>query len=280
MSLKEFIVSKLFLKQLAIALAIFAGAIMILLLGLNIYTHHGQALQVPNFIGLSIDESVKLAQKSKMRITVIDSVYTSLVGRGCIAEQNPEPGFKVKKWRSIALINNAFRPEMVVMPNLIDLSLRQAIAQIESSGLTMGKKSYKPDLSIDVVLGQLHNGQDINPGDSITKGSVIDLLLGKGLSNQRTTIPDLIGLALDPAKEKILGTSLNLGTYIYDNTIVSAKDSTNAFVYKQSPDYREDATLQFGSSIYLWLTVDSTKLPVDSTIINMPDTVLPAAVLH
>jgi beta-lactam-binding protein with PASTA domain len=280
MSLKEFIFSKLFLKHLGIAVAIFAGVLMIMLLWLNIYTHHGQALQVPDFIGLSMDESASLAKKTKLKITIIDSVYTNLVGRGCIAEQNPKPGFKVKKWRNISLTINAFRPEMVVMPNLIDLPLRQAIALIESSGLTMGKKSYKPDLSIDVVLGQLHNSQDIAPGDSVQKGSVIDLLLGKGLSNQRTTVPDLIGLNLEPAKEKIQGTSLNLGTYIYDNTIQTALDTASAFVFKQSPEYSEDATLQFGSSIYLWLTVDSMKLPVDSTLIALPDTLSPASVIR
>jgi beta-lactam-binding protein with PASTA domain len=279
MSLKKFIFSKLFLKQLGLAIIIFAGALMILLLLLNIYTRHGQALPVPDFIGLSLDESARLAKKSKMRYTIIDSVYTTFVGRGCIAEQNPKPGFKVKKWRNILLTINAFRPEMVKVPNLIDLPLRQAIAMIESSGLTMGKKSYKPDLSQNVVLGQFHNGQDITPVDSLQKGAVIDLLLGKGLSNQRTTIPNLIGLTLDPAKEKILGTSLNLGTYIFDNTILSGKDSTNAFVFKQSPEYNEGATLQYGSSIYLWLTVDSAKLRVDSSLIVIPDALPPGRLL-
>jgi beta-lactam-binding protein with PASTA domain len=279
MSLKEFIFSKLFLKQLGLAIIIFAGALMILLFLLNIYTRHGQALSVPDFIGLSLDESARLAKKSKMRYTIIDSVYTTVVGRGCIAEQNPKPGFKVKKWRNILLTINAFRPEMVKVPNLIDLPLRQAIALIESSGLTMGKKSYKPDLSQNVVLGQFHNGQDITPVDSLQKGAVIDLLLGKGLSNQRTTIPNLIGLTLDPAKEKILGTSLNLGTYIFDNTILSGKDSTNAFVFKQSPEYNEGATLQYGSSIYLWLTVDSAKLRVDSSLIVIPDALPPGRLL-
>jgi beta-lactam-binding protein with PASTA domain len=279
MSLKEFILSKLFLKYLGFAFIIFAGALMILLLWLNIYTRHGQARPVPDFIGLSLDESARLAKKSKMNYTVIDSVYTTVVGRGCVAEQNPRPGFKVKKWRNISLTINAFRPEMVEVPNLIDLPLRQAIALIESSGLTMGKKSYKPDLSIDVVLAQLHNSKEIAPGDSLQKGSVIDLQLGKGLSNQRTTVPDLIGLTLDPAKEKILRTSLNLGTYIFDNTIVTGNDSVNAFVFKQSPEYKDDATLQYGSSIYLWLTVDSMKLPVDSTLIVVPDTLLPDGLL-
>jgi beta-lactam-binding protein with PASTA domain len=279
MSLKEFIFSKVFLKYLGLAILIAIGVILILLLFLNIYTRHGQARPVPDFFGLTMEETAALAKKSKMNYQVIDSVYTSLVPRGCIAEQNPKPGFKVKKWRNISLTINAFRPEMVAMPDLIDLPLRQANALIESSGLVIGKKTYKPDLSVDVVLSQLHNGKEIAPNDSLQKGSVIDLVLGKGLSNQRTSVPNLIGMTLDPATDRINGTSLNLGTYIFDNTIITGEDSLNAFVYKQNPEYKDNATIQYGSSMYLWLTVDSLKLPVDSTMIIVGDTTLPGGVL-
>jgi beta-lactam-binding protein with PASTA domain len=246
---------------------------------LNIYTRHGQARPVPDFYGLNKEETILLAKKNKLRYHVIDSVYTTLVPRGCVAEQNPKPGFKVKKWRNISLTINAFRPEMVAMPDLVDLPLRQAIALIESSGLKMGKLIYKPDLSVDVVLNQLHNSKEVVPKDSLQKESVIDLVLGKGLSNQRAPVPNLIGMNLDPATERILVASLNLGTYIYDNTIRTADDTLNAFVYKQNPESKEDATLQIGSSIYLWLTVDSLKLPVDSTLIILTDTVPPASAL-
>jgi beta-lactam-binding protein with PASTA domain len=279
MSLKNFILSKLFLKHLGIAAAIALSFIMILLLWLTIYTRHGQARPVPDFFGLSIEEAENLAKAAKLEFHVIDSVYTTIVPRGCVAEQNPEPGFKVKKWRNIALTINAFRPEMVAMPNLVDLPLRQAIALIESSGLEMGTLRYKPDLSVDVVLSQLHNGKEIAENDSVQKGSVIDLVLGKGLSNQRTPVPDLVGLKLEPARNRILSASLNLGTFIYDNTIVSGEDSLNAFVYKQNPEFNEDATLQLGSSIYLWMTMDSLKLPADSTLLVLPDSVLHGGII-
>ncbi|OFY64223.1 MAG: hypothetical protein A2V64_03395 [Bacteroidetes bacterium RBG_13_43_22] len=278
MSLKNFIFSKVFLKNLGLAILIAVCAIIMLLLWLNIYTRHGQSRSVPNFLGLTMEETSALAKKSRMKYQVIDSVYTSLVPRGCVAEQNPRPGFKVKKWRNIVLTINAFRPEMVAVPDLVDLPLRQAIALIEDAGLEMGALRYKSDLSINIVLNQLHNGKDAVPGDSIQKGSVIDLVLGKGLSNQRTAVPDLMGMNLEPAKNRIFGASLNLGTYIYDNSIHNSEDSVNAFVYKQNPEYEEDATLQLGSSIYLWLTVDSMKLPVDSTLIVLPDTILPAGI--
>jgi beta-lactam-binding protein with PASTA domain len=273
MSLKEFIFSRTFLKHLGLAIIIAFGIIMILLIWLNFYTRHGQARPVPDFFGLTMEETAKAAKKSKMKYQIIDSVYTSAVPKGCIAEQNPKPGFKVKKWRNISLIINAFRPEMVAIPDLTHLPIKQAVALIESSGLVLGVKTYKPDLSINEILIQLHNGKEIAPNDSLQKGSVIDLVLGKGLSNQKTAVPNLIGMKLEPATDRINGSSLNLGTYIFDNTILTSNDTLNAFVYKQIPEFKDDATIQYGSSMYLWLTVDSIKLAVDSTLIIIPDSV-------
>jgi len=273
MSLKKFIFSKVFLKSFGLAAAIIVGGIMILLIWLNFYTRHGQARPVPDFYGLTLEETSKLAKKNKLKYHIIDSVYTNIVPRGCIAEQNPRPGFKVKKWRNIALTINAFHPEMVAMPNLIDLPKRQAILVIEGSGLEMGLLKYKPDLSVDVVIEQQLNGKKIVAGDSIQKGSVIDLVLGKGLSNQRTPVPGLIGYGLESARNRILGASLNLGAYIFDNTILNGEDSLKAFVYKQNPEFSEEASLQLGSAVYLWLTTDSAKLPVDSTLLIISDTI-------
>jgi beta-lactam-binding protein with PASTA domain len=273
MSLKEFIFSRAFLKHLGLAIIIAFGILMILLIWLNFYTRHGQARPVPNFIGLTIEETAKVAKKSKMKYQIIDSVYTSAVPKGRIAEQNPKPGFKVKKWRNISLIINAFKPEMVAIPDLIRLPIKQAIAVIESSGLQLGTKTYKPDLSVNEVLSQLHNGKEVAPNDSLQKGSVIDLILGKGLSNQKTAVPNLVGMKLEPATDRINGSSLNLGTFIFDNTILTSDDTLNAFVFKQNPEFKDDATIQYGSSMYLWLTVDSLKLPVDSTLIITPDSV-------
>jgi beta-lactam-binding protein with PASTA domain len=267
MSIKNFIFSKTFLKHLGFAAVIVVGSIMALLIWLNFYTRHGQSRPVPDFIGLTMDQTIQLAKKSRLRYQIIDSVYTSEVPRGCIAEQNPVPGFKVKKRRNILLTINAYNPEMVAMPNLVNLPKRQAIALIESAGLEMGTPRYIPDISFDVVLKQLNDGREIREGDSLQKGSVIDLVLGKGLSNQRTYVPDLIGMNLESAKNKILGASLTLVTSIYDNNVLSGKDSVDAFVYKQNPDFSVDASLQLGSSIYLWLTVDSAKLPVDSAMV-------------
>jgi len=271
MTLKEFLSGKIFAKNLAIAVALAVGMIIILLIWLNIYTRHGQARSVPNFYGLTLQESARLARKNKLNFDVTDSVYTTVVASGCVAEQNPPPGFKVKKRRRISLTINAYNPEMVRVPNLVGLPKRQAIALIQSSGLETGQLRYIPDLSVDFVIKQLHNGKEVAEGDSIQKSSVIDLVLGKGLSNQRTAVPNLMGLKLEAAKNTILGASLNLNAYIYDNSVTSAIDTLEAFVFKQNPEYKEASTLKLGDGIYLWFTVDSTKLSVDSTLVATPD---------
>jgi hypothetical protein len=88
----------------------------------------------------------------------------------------------------------------------------------------------------------------------------------------------MIGLRLDLAKNKILGASFNLGTYTYDNTIRTRQDSINAFVFKQNPEFKEDATLQLGSAIYLWLSIDSAKLNVNQDNALISDTTSTAGI--
>jgi len=279
MSLKEFIKSRVFVKQVALAMALIVGLIFILIIWLNIYTRHGQSRPVPDIRGLTMQDAKHSVRKSKMKLMVIDSVYTSFVPRGCIAEQIPMPGHRVKKGRTITVTINAFNPEMVAVPDLVGLPKRQALSQIETTGLQTGQLTYVSDITVDFVLKQKIHGKEVAPGDSVQKGMMIDLVLGKGLSNQHTSMPDLIGLPLERAKDEILGYSLNLGAYVYDESVMNATDSMAALVYKQTPAYGPEATAQLGSAVYLWLTTDTLKLgyamTTDTTASIVNDTTTP-----
>lgn len=235
------------------------------LLFLQIYTHHGQAKQVPDFQGMNLEEVEKITIKHKLQFIIIDSVYSQQVEKGHVVYQNPEPGFKVKKNRKIFLTINAVKPEMIRVPDVVGLSLRQAKALLQTRGLIIGKLSFVPDLAINNVLKQKNNGVEIVEGDSLKKNAIIDLVLGKGLSNQKTLVPNLVSLDLETAKQKILGSSMNLGAFTFDETIEDEKDSITAFIWKQNPEYIEDYRIPLGSSMYIWLTVDSAKLPQPNT---------------
>ena len=268
MSLKDFIKSRVFVRQFALAMAIGAGMVIILIIWLNIYTRHGQSRPAPDVRGLTTEEAMRVVSKNRMRFQIIDSVYTSLVPKGCIAEQMPMPGHRVKRSRMIKVTVNAINPEMVAVPDLVGLPVRQALSVIRTSGLEIGQLMYVPDLTVDFVLKQTIHGREVTPGDSVQKGNVIDLVLGRGLSSQRTFIPRLTCLTLDQARGEILGASLNLGAFVYDATVLNGSDSVAAFVYKQNPDFSQDATAQLGSSVYIWLTTDSLRLPADTTTVD------------
>lgn len=264
MSVKEFFKSRVFWKQLGLAMVIGVAIILILIIWLNIYTRHGQARPTPEVRGLTITEAQHVVSKNRMKLQIIDSVYTTMVPRGCVAEQNPLPGHRVKKGRTIKATINAFNPEMVAVPDLVGLPRRQALSIIETAGLQVGQLNYVADLTVDFVLKQTIHGREALPGDSVQKGMVIDLVLGRGLSSQRTSLPRLTGLTLDEARNEILGASLNLGAFVFDATVITRDDSLRAFVFKQNPVYHDEAAVQLGSAVYIWLTTDSLKMPVDT----------------
>jgi beta-lactam-binding protein with PASTA domain len=268
MDFLKFLTSRLFLKHLLIAISIIVFMSIFSLLFLRVYTRHGQALSVPDLTGLTIPEADSMLTARELLYQIVDSVYNANLTRGCIIDQNPSPEFKVKENRTIFLTINAFNPEIIRMPNIVGVSLRQARAIVQTAGLNIGKLTYVPDIAVNNVLQQKYNGNVIEEGDSIVKGSQIDLVLGRGLSNEKTAAPDLIGLFFDQAKERITNRYLNLGAVIYDASFENAEDSINAFVWKQKPEFNEEALMNLGSSVDIWLTADSTKLPLPGHEIN------------
>jgi beta-lactam-binding protein with PASTA domain len=175
--------------------------------------------------------------------------------------QHPEAGLKVKKNRKIFLTMNAINPEKIAMPNLVDLTFKQASAKIESFGLKLGHISYEPNIAVNLVLAQQRHGTALAPGDSIVKGTAIDLVLGKGLSDEQSTVPNLVGLSLDQAKIAASDRFLSLGATVNDQTVVTQDDEQHATIFRQKPEARSGVTLPEGSAIDVWITLDSTKLP-------------------
>jgi beta-lactam-binding protein with PASTA domain len=182
---------------------------------------------------------------------------------------------KVKANRTIYLSMNAMNPDRVTMPTVTGVSLRQARAILETYGLYLGKISYKPDIAVNNVLQQTLNDTIIIPGSLVIKGSYINLVLGRGLSDQTTLVPNLVGIDVLAAKGLLADRFLNYGAIVYDNSVASGLDTLFAFVWKQRPDITEEVRLQLGSNVDLWVTVDSTKLPQSDSLIidtiNDPD---------
>lgn len=271
MDFLKFLISKRFFKQLGLAIAIALVLLLSALIWLKIYTHHGQAIRVPDLSGLTEEEVGDVITSRNLRFEVVDSVYSQEMPRGTVIKQNPRANSIVKKNRRIFLTMNAVNPEMISMPRLVGLSIRQARLALQNAGLVLGDIQYRPDYAINNVLQQMHADSVISEGTSIRKSDVIDLVLGMGLSSKTTRIPDLIGLGLETATEVITDYFLNTGAVTYGDSIANEEDSANAFVWRQYPDFDEFGRLNMGMEVDIWLTIDSTLLPVADTLILEED---------
>ncbi|MBN2480510.1 MAG: PASTA domain-containing protein [Bacteroidales bacterium] len=267
-SIIQYISERIVLRNLIFAFLILIAGVFLILQILKIYTRHKQNLSVPDFTGLTLEEASDAALNRDLRIEVFDSVYLSDFERGTVVDQHPAPAFKVKKNRKIFLTMNAVNPEKIVMPDLVALTFRQARSRLESFGLKTGDITYEPNIGVNVVLAQKVNGVNVIPGDSIIKGASIDLVLGQGLSEQQTGVPKLVGLTLEEAKIMASDRFLTIGAVVPDATIVTEEDEAVAKVFRQVPGPGPESTLALGSSIDIWLTLDSIKVQESIQIID------------
>jgi beta-lactam-binding protein with PASTA domain len=264
----RFLLTKKFLRHLGLAVAISLVLLLGTLLWLKIYTHHGKTIVVPDLAGLTVDEVEDVTSSRRLRFEVVDSIFSTEMPRGTVIKQNPNAASRVKKNRKIFLTMNAVNLEMVSMPQLIGLSFRQARLALQNAGLIQGTIKYKPDFAKNNVLQQMYKDTVINEGTIITKGAVVDLVLGMGLSSKTTRLPDLLGLGLDEASAIISDYFLNLGAVTYDPSFEEAEDSSGAFIWRQYPDFDEFKRLNMGMEVDIWLTLDSTRMPMADSILG------------
>jgi beta-lactam-binding protein with PASTA domain len=253
----EFIKSKTFFKHLGMSLGSVLVFLTIVYFGLGSYTNHGETITVPSFIGQKPEMLDEFIQNKGLEYSIVDSIFDPSLPKGSVIDQEPSANNKVKKGRTVYLTINSVDPPQIKMPNLIDVSYKQAEAILQTYGLKVGNLIYKPDVAKNAVIDQLFNGQRVKAGDPILKGSIINLVLGDGRGNTEASIPNLIGRDIEEATFVLRGSGLVLGSVNYDATV---KDTTIARVYKQSPEYNPDGKINQGETVDLYLTEDQGKI--------------------
>lgn len=254
----KFLTGKVFLKNIAIYLLSLGVIIWFLLSYLNVYTHHGESINVPDFKGLPITKLDEIAVKSHVRYLIVDSVFDAKIARGIVLKQEPEFNAQVKEGREVYLYVSASLPPEIIMPKLVDRSLRQAITMIFSHGFKLGKIDFVADECRNCVLEQRVNGKIVPAGKIVAKGGVVDLTAGRGLKDITARMPCLYGLTKNEAVIKLAESSLAVGKIGYDGI----KEMPGAKVYRQTPacDGMEES-LEIGATVDIFLTVKQNKIP-------------------
>lgn len=182
MSLFQFIKSKSFFKQVAIAIIAFFVIIFALKWWFGFTTNHEQKIQVPDLNKMDLTTVDIKLKELNLRFEVIDSTrYNPNYPKKSVLEQNPEAGDFVKENRKIYLTVNPSKYRDVALPDLNGKTKRQAVTHLLSIGFVVGKQyTYVPDIGKDVVRGMKFNGKKVKSGTKLPKTSIINLILGDG----------------------------------------------------------------------------------------------------
>jgi len=80
----------------------------------------------------------------------------------------------------------------------------------------------------------------------------VELILGKGLNNEKLEVPFLIGMTESEAIKILNNSSFNVGYLKY----LDGREKVHARVYEQQPSPKDDAKVEFGTYVDLWFRND------------------------
>ncbi|MBO4328305.1 MAG: PASTA domain-containing protein [Bacteroidales bacterium] len=229
---------------------------------LNVYTRHGKVYELPDFRGMTIEQVDDLYGRA-YHLILVDSVYSKTEAPGTIVQQDPLPESKVKHGRNVYYIIVAKTPEKTTMPNLNNLSLRQALVLLESSGLEVKELIYTDHFARNAICEQHYDGKVVKPGTELIKGSKITLYVGLGTDRRNTKLPKLYDTPAEDVQHILNMAGLNLGkeTFEHNDSIQYMK------VYKMEPPYSK-GSVRPGTFVDVWYR-SSKKFDFDKERKNM-----------
>ena len=177
----RYLFSKSFFKT-AIYIALTAVILFLLLiLFLRISTRHGDFITVPDLVGKNIEEFDSNLIDLDLKYVISDSGnYNPDFKINSVLDQLPKANSKVKGGRKVYVTLNASDFEMVKIPKITRITIRQAKKMIESIGFVFGEIEYVDDIARDEVISISSDGNELNEGDFLKRTSIIDFKLGNG----------------------------------------------------------------------------------------------------
>jgi beta-lactam-binding protein with PASTA domain len=232
----NFLKSKFLWINLLVAIILTFAICYVVFWRLDVYTHHGEAVEVPDLSGLYVEEAGMLLKDCGLEYEVIDSVYVRSKKGGEITEQSPTVGVKVKKNRKIYLVVNSKQRKMVVVPNLVGESRRKVQSNLKTLGFNVDSVQYEMYEFNDEVLALMWGDSVLTSGSKVPDGSQIVLVVGRNDMSIEVVVPSFLGMTLPEAKKTIEEYRLGFGAAHFDEMPINGADSLKYRVYQQTPD--------------------------------------------
>lgn len=159
------------------AMALVAVALTFLSLGyLKSYTRHNEAFRIPDVAGLNQSEAREQLKEVGLFMEVVDSTYREDLPPNVVIDITPKAGSSIKRGRTIYATVNHTMVKRIPLPNIKDISKRQAEALLTAQGFT--------NVTIRYIAGNFHDlavqirdshNRILSPGERIPYNSPLFL---------------------------------------------------------------------------------------------------------
>ena len=156
--------------------------------GLDLYTHHGEGIEVPELKGMRYQKAFLLLEQKGLNLVVSDSGYNKALPADCILAQMPGNGQKVKEGHTIYVTVNSPSSPTFAIPDIVDnSSLREAEAKLTAMGFRLSP-TQRVTGEKDWVYGILCRGRRISNGERIPIEYPLTLMVGSGTYDESADV--------------------------------------------------------------------------------------------
>ena len=250
----DFLHKRPVIKHLLLAGAAFVGFILLVIVFLRIVTRHGEAIELPDFTSMQVEDAMLVADDQGFELIVIDSVFELNKKGGLILSQNPLPGERVKRNRKVYLSitkNKADEIPSGRLPILYGKSydrksreLKQGFdifTKILDTRFDAGPEGY--------ILAVVYEGDTIVSANErktdvmIEKGATLGFIVSKSLGGE-IEMPNLVCKTYAEALFLCRGLKL-----VMVEQTPEESSGPSAFVHIQEPSFSPGAKMLMGDTI-------------------------------
>lgn len=199
-----------------------------------LYTSYGHGITVPDITRMPLDEATARLESRGLRHELAAKRSNDAFPPDFVIDQTPNAGMIVKPNRKVYITVNATSTPTVAVPEVQNLSLRNATIQLSNSGLQLGNVTYESSRFRNSVLRQ-----SIPAGRRVDQNTTVDLIVGDGLGSSRVRVPDITNMHLTEAQNTIRGAGLRVGSIQFEptsrvqpNTVISYRPDNVATVFE------------------------------------------------
>jgi len=164
-----------------------------------VVTRHAEEFPLPAFVGKTEFEAEDLSAKFDVSLEIAGREFSSDKPEGIILTQVPEAGTMIKSGRSVKIVVSAGL-RVAEIPDVFGLPLAQANIALQKSGFAAGDIYW---VRVDSLAKNTAIETIPSKGTLLPLGSKVSIAVNQGNETGVVTMPSLLGLPLERARERL-----------------------------------------------------------------------------